>query len=104
MSTSSLPSAPSSPGPSHGLAAAPGDAMLRVGKHEFSSRLLVGTGKYATFELMKEALDASGCEIVTVPHDILGKAAKMYGMDLTALSLDTVKMFAKDAAAAGFKL
>jgi transaldolase len=48
--------------------------------------------------------EESGCKIVTVPHDILGKAAKMYGMDLTALSLDTVKMFAKDAAAAGFKL
>jgi transaldolase len=45
-----------------------------------------------------------GCAIVTVGHDILGKAAKMYGMDLTALSLDTVKMFANDAIAAGFKL
>ena len=45
-----------------------------------------------------------GCAIITVPHDILGKAAKMLGTDLTALSLDTVKMFAKDAAAAGFKL
>lgn len=45
-----------------------------------------------------------GCDIVTVPHDILGKATKLYGMDLTALSLDTVKMFAKDAAAAGYKL
>ena len=39
-----------------------------------------------------------------MPHDILAKAAKMLGNDLTALSLDTVKMFAKDAAAAGFKL
>lgn len=48
--------------------------------------------------------EESGCKIVTVGHDILGKAAKMYGMDLTALSLDTVKMFAKDAAAAGYKL
>jgi transaldolase len=46
----------------------------------------------------------SGCAIITVPHDILGKAAKMFGMDLTELSLDTVKLFAKDAAAAGFKL
>lgn len=46
----------------------------------------------------------SGCHIVTVPHDILAKAAKMVGMDLTALSLDTVRMFANDAAAAGFKL
>lgn len=46
----------------------------------------------------------SGCAIVTVPHDILGKAAKMLGMDLTALSLDTVKMFAKDAADCGYTL
>ena len=36
--------------------------------------------------------------------DILGKAAKMLGTDLTALSLDTVKMFAKDAIDCGFTL
>jgi len=45
-----------------------------------------------------------GCQIITVPHDILAKAAKMFSMDLTAVSLDTVKMFAKDAADAGFNL
>jgi transaldolase len=45
-----------------------------------------------------------GCDIVTVPHDILGKAIKMSGMDLGGLSLDTVKMFANDAKAAGFLL
>ncbi|WP_438479497.1 transaldolase [Oleiharenicola lentus] len=45
-----------------------------------------------------------GCDIVTVTHDILAKAAKQLGTDLTALSLDTVKMFANDAAAAGYKL
>jgi transaldolase len=48
--------------------------------------------------------EESGCAIVTVPHDILSKAAKMFGMNLTALSLDTVKMFARDASEAGFKL
>lgn len=48
--------------------------------------------------------DDAGCDIVTVTHDILEKASKMFGMDLTALSLDTVKMFARDAADAGFKL
>jgi transaldolase len=46
--------------------------------------------------------EACGCHIVTVPHDILGKAIKLVGMDLVALSLDTVKMFAQDAQAAGF--
>lgn len=46
--------------------------------------------------------EKAGCQIVTVPHDILNKAMKMVGMDLGALSLDTVKMFATDAQAAGF--
>ena len=45
-----------------------------------------------------------GCDIVTVPHDILNKALKLIGMDLEVLSLDTVKMFAQDAEKAGFKL
>lgn len=48
--------------------------------------------------------DACGCHIVTIPHDILAKALKMVGTDLTALSLDTVKMFAADAQAAGFSV
>jgi transaldolase len=46
--------------------------------------------------------DQCGCHVVTVPHDTLGKAMKLAGMDLGALSLDTVKMFAQDALAAGF--
>jgi len=45
-----------------------------------------------------------GCDIVTVPHDILEKVEKLGGMDLAALSLDTVRMFHEDAVAAGFKL
>jgi transaldolase len=47
---------------------------------------------------------ACGCHIVTVPHDILAKAIKLGGTDLTALSLDTVRMFYQDAVAAGFRL
>jgi transaldolase len=45
-----------------------------------------------------------GCHIVTVPHDILAKATKLGGVDLSELSLDTVRMFYQDAAAAGFRL
>jgi len=48
--------------------------------------------------------EACGCAIITIPHDILAKAAKMLSMDLGAVSLDTVQMFAKDAKDAGFKL
>lgn len=39
---------------------------LRIGKFEIASRLLVGTGKYATYELMAQALEACGCHVVTV--------------------------------------
>lgn len=48
--------------------------------------------------------DEAGAHIVTVPHDILHKAIAMCGRDLDDLSLDTVKMFDRDAKAAGFTL
>ncbi len=48
--------------------------------------------------------EETGCKIITVPHDILAKASKMLGLDLTDVSLDTVKMFLKDSTDAGFKL
>jgi transaldolase len=48
--------------------------------------------------------EACGCDIVTVPHDILGKALRLWDMDLEDLSLDTVRMFAGDAASAGYRL
>jgi len=39
---------------------------IKIGDFEFASRLLVGTGKYETYELMAEALAESGCQVVTV--------------------------------------
>jgi thiazole synthase len=39
---------------------------LRIGNREFGSRLLIGTGKYRDFQQTREAIDASGAEIVTV--------------------------------------
>lgn len=47
--------------------------------------------------------EACGCHIITVTNDILKKLA-MVGKDLTELSLDTVKMFYRDAQAAGYKI
>ncbi|HEU5118589.1 MAG TPA: sulfur carrier protein ThiS [Isosphaeraceae bacterium] len=41
-------------------------APLTIGSHRFQSRLLVGSGKYATLDLMRDCLDASGAEVVTV--------------------------------------
>ena len=43
-----------------------GGDVLRIGRHEFQSRLLVGTGKYASMEETGLAVAASGAEIVTV--------------------------------------
>jgi thiazole synthase len=42
------------------------DAPLVLGKHTFQSRLIVGTGKYATYDLMRDCLEASGSEVITV--------------------------------------
>ena len=42
------------------------DDPLTLGSHEFQSRLIVGTGKYADYELMRDSLHASGAEVITV--------------------------------------
>ncbi|HXD99291.1 MAG TPA: thiazole synthase [Candidatus Acidoferrum sp.] len=42
------------------------DTNLVLGGKEFTSRLIVGTGKYSTLPIMRDAHEASGAEIVTV--------------------------------------
>jgi thiazole synthase len=42
------------------------EAPLCIGVHRFSSRLLVGTGKYPSIEIMRRAHEASGAEVITV--------------------------------------
>jgi thiazole synthase len=39
---------------------------LRLGRHTLASRLIVGTGKYATYDQMAQALDLSGTDCITV--------------------------------------
>src|SRR5262245_27849918 len=46
--------------------AEPGTQPLLLAGRTFTSRLFVGTGKYRTYEVMRDALGASGCEVVTV--------------------------------------
>src|SRR5213596_1199736 len=51
-------------------------SKLKIADREFASRLLVGTGKFGSNELMRDALVASGTEIVTVAlrrADLSGK-------------------------------
>jgi len=42
------------------------DTPLVIGGREFTSRLIVGTGKYASMDVMRQAHEESGAEIVTV--------------------------------------
>src|SRR6267143_1579903 len=42
------------------------DNPLVLGGREFRSRLIVGTGKYSSTEIRRDAIEASGAEIVTV--------------------------------------
>ncbi|HET7152647.1 MAG TPA: thiazole synthase [Candidatus Kapabacteria bacterium] len=39
---------------------------LKIGSKEFSSRLIIGTGKYPSFEMMRECHEASGAEMATI--------------------------------------
>jgi transaldolase len=47
--------------------------------------------------------DDVGCHIITMTHDLIAKVANL-GKDLDQFSLETVQMFHRDAAAAGFTL
>jgi thiazole synthase len=42
------------------------DKPLRIGRFTFRSRLITGTGKYPSYEAMRDCLAASGCEVTTV--------------------------------------
>jgi len=49
-----------------GDAPPPPDKPLVIGKFTFRSRLITGTGKYASHDLMRDCLAASACEVTTV--------------------------------------
>ena len=42
------------------------ESVFEVGGHQLSSRLILGTGRYESFETMQQSLDVSGTECVTV--------------------------------------
>lgn len=83
----------------------PQDDLLKLGPHVFRSRLIVGTGKYETFDIMRRSLELSGAECITVAvrrerlYDGSGKNILDY-LDLSRYTLlpNTAGCFtAKDA-------
>lgn len=55
------------------------DPLFEIGGHQLTSRLILGTGKYESFEVMQESLYASGTQCITVAvrreklHDSSGR-------------------------------
>ncbi|MEM8679856.1 MAG: thiazole synthase [Planctomycetota bacterium] len=78
---------------------------LQVGEHSLRSRLIVGTGKYPTFETMQQALDVSGTDGITVAvrrerlYDEFGKNILDYiDLDRYTLLPNTAGCFTADDA------
>jgi len=88
--------------------------VAKAVKHDVPCVVSVFAGRVADTgvdptPLMKESLqmlrDLPQAELLWASvRDIFDNVSKLGGMDLAELSLDTVKMFHKDAVAAGFKL
>jgi thiazole synthase len=68
------------------------DKPLTIGDHTFQSRLIIGTGKYPSFEVMKRCHEASGAQMVTVAVRRLdlsarGEASLMHWIDANKLKV-----------------
>src|SRR5665213_761839 len=50
---------------------------LKIGKYEFRSRLFVGTGKYPSLEIMQQAHEERGAEVVTVAIRLIKERANV---------------------------
>lgn len=57
----------------------------RIGEHEFRSRLIIGTGKYRSFDENRRALDASGAEMITVAIRRMDLSSRDQGSLLDAI-------------------
>ena len=66
------------------------DSLILAGR-EFRSRLIVGTGKYPSFQVMREAHEASGADIVTVAVRRVDLKAR--GPENLLDHLDTKRLF-----------
>lgn len=70
---------------------------LTIAGHRFGSRLMLGTGKYRDFGVMREALAASGTEMVTVSIRRVEIGAPGHTGILDALDLDAYRLLPNTA-------
>ena len=65
---------------------------LIIANRQFSSRLMLGTGKYKNFQEAKSAINSSGCEILTVAVR-RAQNSNVEGIDKLLSSLDWTKIW-----------
>ncbi len=70
---------------------------LTIAGREFGSRLITGTGKYDSFETMRDAVVESGCEMVTVAVRRIDLDARGGGEDITDFLPDDVLLLPNTA-------
>jgi thiazole synthase len=70
---------------------------LKIGKHEFGSRLIVGTGKYASLDLQRAAIEASGAEMVTVAIRRVDLKSRGEGSFLSSMDLEKITLLPNTA-------
>src|ERR1700687_2696755 len=68
------------------------DKPFQIAGRTFSSRLIIGTGKYPSFEVMQQCHAASGAEIATLAERTLalsakGEASLMHWIDRTRITV-----------------
>jgi thiazole synthase len=73
------------------------DDALTIAEREFRSRLIVGTGKYDSFTTMRDAIVASGCEMVTVAVRRIELDARGDDEDITTFLPDDVLLLPNTA-------
>ncbi|MBZ9749917.1 thiazole synthase [Deinococcus sp. HMF7604] len=71
--------------------------ILRLGGRTFTSRLMLGTGKFTDFEVMRGALEASGTQIVTVAIRRVELRAPGHDGLLDALNWDHLQLLPNTA-------
>ena len=76
------------------------DAGLKIGGVTYRSRLIVGTGKYATVEVMKKALAETNAQIVTVAVRRVDLGAKGGDSLLNAIDLERYTLLPNTAGCA----
>jgi thiazole synthase len=73
------------------------DDVLTIAGRSFGSRMLTGTGKYDSFETMRDAVVASRCEIVTVAVRRIDLDAREASADITSFLPEDVLLLPNTA-------